>query len=322
MAFRDMLSVGLAGVIAGLALVAPASAHRMTENAKTGEAAAQQDRFAAVEITAQDLGNGIHMLIGQGGNIGVLTGPDGVFMIDNQFAPLSEKILAAMARLGDTPLRYVANTHWHFDHTGGNENMANAGAVLVAHDNVRTRMAAGQVVEAFGRTVPPAPAKALPIITYSTDMTFHLNGQEIRLFHVASAHTDGDTIVYFPGANIIHMGDTLFNGFYPFIDVSSGGNINGMIAAHDLVLEMAGDDTKIIPGHGPLADKEALARNRTMLHTVRSRVMAQARKGKSLDEIKAMDLMADYNEEWAAFINGDQIVTFAFQSLMKSQAGQ
>ncbi|MGF1454670.1 MAG: MBL fold metallo-hydrolase [Alphaproteobacteria bacterium] len=307
----------LAGIIIALTCAAPAAAHRMAEEAKAEEAAAQQDRFAAVQIKSQALTGGIHMLTGQGGNIGVLTGPDGVFMIDDQYAPLSEKILAAVAKLDDGPLRYVANTHWHFDHTGGNENMAGAGAALVAHDNVRSRMAAGTLIEAYGRNVPPAPPRALPVITYSEDMTVYLNGQTIRLVHVPSAHTDGDTIIHFPDADVIHMGDTFFNGFYPFIDLSSGGNINGMIAAHDMVLAMAGPDTKIIPGHGPLADKAALARARAVLDTVRTRVMAEARKGKSLEEIKAMDLMADYNEAWAAFINGDQIVTFAFQSLMK-----
>ncbi len=304
----------------GLFAAGPALAHRMAED--TEAAAAQDDPFADVVIEVTKLGEGLHMLTGQGGNIGVLSGPDGVFMIDDQFAPLSEKILAAVAGISDQPLRFVVNTHWHFDHTGGNQNMAKEGAMLVAHDNVRVRMSTDQKVAAFGRTVPAAPKEALPVLTYQDGVTFHLNGQAIHLMHIPGAHTDGDTIIHFPGADLVHMGDTLFNGFYPFIDVGSGGNINGMIAAIDRVMEFAGPETKIIPGHGPLADKAALKRNRDMLATVRSRVMEQAKAGKTLEDIIAMDLMADYNAQWAAFINGDQIVTFAFQSMMKSSAAE
>ncbi|MFP3944047.1 MAG: MBL fold metallo-hydrolase [Alphaproteobacteria bacterium] len=275
-----------------------------------------QQNFEDVTIETTDLGNGLYMLAGRGGNIGVSAGEDGVFMIDDQYAPLTEKIRAAIAGITDKPVRYVINTHWHGDHTGGNENLGKAGAVIVAHENVRKRMSTDQVMEAFGRTVEASPEAALPVITFTENVTFHLNGREARVIHVAHAHTDGDSIVHFPEADVIHMGDLLFNGMYPFIDIGSGGDLDGMIAGQEMALELAGEKTKIIPGHGPLADRAALKRNHDLLVEVRKRVKKLAEAGKSEDEAVAADPLKDLNEEWGGgFINGERMVRFAYQSL-------
>ncbi|MBT8487910.1 MAG: MBL fold metallo-hydrolase, partial [Gemmatimonadetes bacterium] len=180
-----------------------------------------------VQIRTQQVADGVYMLMGQGGNIGVSVGDDGVFIIDDQFAPLTDKILAAIAAITDEPVRFVFNTHWHGDHTGGNENMGEAGALIVAHDNVRERMSTEQVLERIGRpvsTTPASPAGALPVITFSEDVSFHINGGQLHAFHVSNAHTDGDAIVHFVSANVVHMGDTFFRDRFPFIDTASGGS--------------------------------------------------------------------------------------------------
>ena len=232
-----------------------------------GPAAAQQD-FEAVEIETSDLGGGIHMLVGEGGNIGVSAGEDGVFVVDDQFAPLTEKILAAIGEFSDEPPAYVVNTHWHFDHTGGNENMGKAGAVIVAHENVRTRMSTDQFIEAFQREVPASPAIALPVVTFSNDVTFHYNGTEIRVMHRPAAHTDGDAVVMFVEQNVLHTGDLFFNRLFPFIDGSSGGSIEGMIDATDSLLGLVDEETQIIPG------------TRSARHARRSRELSRhARRG-------------------------------------------
>lgn len=271
-----------------------------------------------VTVETTDLGSGLYMLTGAGGNIGVSAGPDGVFMIDDQYAPLTAKIRAAIGSITDKPVRYVINTHWHSDHTGGNENLGKAGAVIVAHQNVRKRMSTDQVMKAFGRTVEASPEAALPVITFTENVTFYLNAQEARVIHVPHAHTDGDAIIHFPKANVIHMGDILFNGMYPFIDVGSGGNLNGMIAGQDLALKLADGKTKIIPGHGKLADKAALKKNRDMLAEVRKRVQKLIDDGKSEEEAVAADPLKDLNEEWGGgFIKAENMVRFAYQSLKK-----
>ncbi len=235
------------------------------------------------------------MLIGEGGNIGLSVGEDGVFAIDSQFAPLTEKIQAAIATISSEPIRFLLNTHWHFDHTGGNENFTNTGTVIVAHDHVRERMSRDQFIAGLGMEIPASTATALPIVTFSEDVTFHFNGETIHAAHVDPAHTDGDSIVHFQSANVIHTGDVYFNGLYPFIDVSSGGGINGMIAAVDRVLALADDDTQIIPGHGALSNKAELENYREMLVTVRDRMQAAINAGDSIEAILAMDLNADYD---------------------------
>jgi glyoxylase-like metal-dependent hydrolase (beta-lactamase superfamily II) len=277
-----------------------------------GPAFAQEE----VQIQTVAVAPGVHMLVGSGGNIGVSSGPDGVFVIDDQYAPLTEKIVAAIRGFSDRPIRFVVNTHWHFDHVGGNENLGKMGALIVAHDNVRERMSVEQVMEALGQTVPASPDQALPVVTFSEAVTFHLNGDELNVFHVPHAHTDGDAIIHFRTGNVVHMGDTFFNGLYPFIDLGSGGNVRGMIAAADAALAVADANTKIIPGHGPLASRADLERYRALLVTARDRVAAAIAKGHTLDQIKAAKPMAEYDEAWGgAFINPEQFLEFVYRSL-------
>src|SRR5437870_4403639 len=216
--------------------------------------AAAQVNYDTVQIRTVKVAEGVYMLMGAGGNIGVSVGSDGVILIDDQYAPLSDKIKAAVAALGG-PIRFLINTHWHWDHNGGNENFARSGVVTVAHENVRHRMSVEQFVTAFNRHVPAAPSGALPLVTFTDSVNFYLNGDSIHAFHVPPAHTDGDAIIWFRRANVVHMGDLFFNGRYPFVDLSSGGSVEGMVAAVDRVLALADGNTKIIPGHGPLADR-------------------------------------------------------------------
>ncbi len=271
--------------------------------------ATAQQNFDKVEIKIEKLAPNTYVLFGAGGNIGVSVGDDALFLIDDQYAPVTPKILAALKTLTDKPIRFLLNTHWHGDHTGGNENMGKQGVILVAHDNVRKRMSSEQFIKLLQSKVPPSPKEALPLITFSADVTLHLNGDEINGFHVPPAHTDGDTIVHFRKANVIHMGDTYFNGWYPFIDVSSGGNPDGVIAVADKVLALADDNTKIIPGHGPIASKADLKAYRDMLSTVTGRIKALMKAGKKLDEIKAANPSAEFDEKWGkAFISPGRFV--------------
>lgn len=286
--------------------------------AAIGIAAAGVCRAAdEVEIHTTVLAPGIAMLVGQGGNLGVSYGPNGTLVIDDQFAPLSNKILAAVAKLASTPLRYVVNTHWHGDHTGGNSNMASAGAVIVAHDNVRVRMSQDQFSAALGRKTPASPAQALPMITFARDVTFHFNGQVIHAVHVDPAHTDGDSVIFFEGANVVHMGDTYFNGFYPFVDFSTGGEPRGIVAAVDMVLARTDDETQIIPGHGPLSNRRELVAYREMLDTICDRIAVAIAEGKSVDEVVAIKPTADFDAKWGnGFLAPDQFVGILYRGLV------
>jgi len=260
-------------------------------------AAAAQVNYDTVQVRTVKVGDGVYMLQGAGGNIGVSVGSDGVILIDDQFAPLSEKIKAAVAALGG-PIRFLLNTHWHGDHTGGNENFAKSGVVIVAHENVRRRMSVEQFVAALNQRVPPSPTGALPVVTFTDAVTFYLNGDSINVFHVAPAHTDGDAIIWFRHANVIHMGDTFFNGRYPLIDLSSGGSIDGMVGAADRVLAVADANTKIIPGHGPLGDRAALQTYRTMLATIRDRIRQAVAAGRTLEQVQAAKPTAEFDAVW------------------------
>ena len=262
---------------------------------------ASSQNFDAVEIQTQQVSSGVYMLLGQGGNIGVFIGEDGVFVIDDQFAPLTDKILAAIGVITSEPVRFVFNTHWHGDHTGGNENLAGVGAVIVAHENVRERLSMDQVLERVGREPAPTPAApegALPVITFAEDVTFHLNGDELYAFHVSNAHTDGDAIVHFRRANVVHMGDTFFRDRFPFIDTATGGSIDGMIAATGAGLAVMDARTMVIPGHGALSTRQDLRVYRDALMSMRDAVARLMEEGHSLERIQDFRPIRDQAEAW------------------------
>jgi len=238
-----------------------------------------QSRFDNVEIKTTKLTDHTYMLEGAGGNIGVSVGEDGIFIIDDQFAPLSEKILAAIRSLSDKPLTFLVNTHHHGDHSGGNENMTKAGATIIAHDNVKKRLESEQ------RDGSYKPKEAIPVISYNDKLTININDEDIAVFHVSNAHTDGDSILYFTESNVLHTGDTYFNGRYPFIDLNSGGSVNGYIEAVKRGLMLIDDDTKIIPGHGSLSNKQEYKNFLKMLETLRDNVQKAIDDGKTKDEI-------------------------------------
>ena len=278
-------------------------------------AAAQQD-FSKVEIKAETLAPGVHVLFGAGGNIGVSTGPDGSVLIDDQFAPLTDKIVAAVKALSPGPVRFVINTHWHGDHSGGNENLGKAGTIIVAHDNVRKRMASEQFIALFKQTVPASPAAALPVVTFDTASSLHLNGEDIRAVHVPPAHTDGDALVVFTRANVIHMGDTYFAGNYPFVDLSSGGSARGLIAAVDRGLVLGNATTKYIPGHGPVTDRAALQAYRAMLVDAVARVDRLRKAGRTPAQIVAAKPLASLDATCGkGFMKPDVFVGIIAESL-------
>lgn len=279
-----------------------------------------QEDLSKAAVTPVRITDHLHLLVGPGGNIGVSSGADGVFLIDDQFAPVTEKIRSAIATFDTGTIRFVLNTHWHGDHTGGNENLGRAGTVIVAQDNVRTRMSADQFLAELNERIPASPKAALPIVTFSEAVTFYLNDEEIYAFHVLPAHTDGDAIVLFRRQNVIHTGDTFFNGFYPFIDVSTGGSINGMIAAADRVLTMANDSTRIIPGHGPLANRGDLVAYREMLTTIRDRVRAAVRRGETVEQVQRATLSSQFDASWGkGFLNPEQFIGIVYASLKKDE---
>jgi cyclase len=276
----------------------------------TGAANAQQQAPAApplidwekVQIKTTDLGHNTYMLEGQGGNITVTVGSDGIIMVDGQFAPLSDKIKAAIKAISPLPIKYLVNTHFHGDHTGGNENFAKDGVTVVAHDNVRVRLAAGTINGLTGGKTPPRPAAFLPAETYfGGTRTLEVGGRKAQLTYVANAHTDGDTWVYLADANVLATGDTM-NNFkrYQSIDFANGGDVRGVIRAMDTFLKVADDNTKVVPGHGPLARKADIAEFRDMLVTSRDRIEKLFNVGKSEEEVVALKPLADLDAKWAS----------------------
>ncbi len=251
-----------------------------------------------VKIVTTPVSEQIYMLSGKGGNIGLFIGQDGTFLIDDQFAPLTEKILEAIKAVGGTHPKFLINTHYHGDHTGGNENLGQGGTLIFSHDNVRERLSAGSFIEAFGMKREGVIPEGLPVVTFSEDISFHLNGDSVQAMHVPHAHTDGDSFIFFKAANVIHAGDIFFNGFYPFVDVNHGGSLKGMIVAADKVLSLTDGKTKIIAGHGPLGDKAQLASYRQMLATAYERLRALKENGSSAQEAIATKPLADLEETW------------------------
>ena len=284
-----------------------------------GAAAMAQQDFSKVEVKAEQLAPGVAVLFGAGGNIGVSYGEDGTTLIDDQYAPMTPKIQAAVAALGATPTKFLVNTHWHGDHSGGNENFGKAGAIIMAHDNVRVRLAAGAVSGAGtsgARTIPAAPPAALPVITYAEGLKLHLNGEEVRVIHMPAAHTDGDSIVHWTKSNVIHMGDLfMLQVSFPYVDRESGGDVRGFVAAADKVLAMADDQTKIIPGHGAIATKADLQNHRNMIATVIVKVEAGIKAGQTLDQIKASNPTDGFGVNPKGFISADRFVETVYNNL-------
>lgn len=272
-----------------------------------------QSGMENVTITSEQLAPNIYVLFGSGGNIGLAVGEEYAYMIDDQFGQLSEKILTAVREITDKPLKYVVNTHWHGDHVGGNENMANAGATIVANDAVRRRMSQPKP----GESTPTTAYKALPEITFSDEMTIHLDpNNTMMIFHMENAHTDGDSFIYFPESNVIHLADNFPNGGYPFIDINSNGDIEGLITNLNRALFLVNDQTKIIPGHGKIADRETLKAYRDMVDTVRERVKSAKSQGKSLDEIQKMGLSKEWDEDFGkGFINPERFIESVFKTV-------
>ncbi len=286
----------------------------------TTVAMAQQQDLSKVELKVTKVTDNVYMLSSPvAGNIGVSVGDDGVAIIDDQFAPLAPKIRAAIALLSDKPIRFVINTHWHGDHTGANESFGRNGAIIVAQGNVRKRMAAKQIGSLSGRETAASPAAALPIVTFAESTTLHYNGDDLEVTHLPAAHTDGDVIIRWRKANVLHMGDNFFVGDYPFVDNNSGGTYNGMVAAVEWALASVDDNTQIMPGHGPLSNKKGLQEYRDMMVTVRERVLKMIKQKKTLEQVVAAKPTADFDAKWAgSFWKPDQWVGRVYADLRRT----
>src|SRR5438552_16210915 len=285
-----MIRTGLVAIATALLLTGSAVAQQ--QPAATPAAPPPVD-FSKVEIKTTDLGDNVYMLEGQGGNITVAVAQNGVIMVDGQFAPLHDKIKAAIATLSNLPIKYLVNTHYHGDHTGGNESFAKDGVLVVAQINVKNRLAAGTTNGLTGAKTAPAQPGALPGDTYTNFSKVRLPGRVADLKHIPNAHTDGDTYVWFKTANVLSTGDTFTNGLYPNIDFANGGHINGMIAATDAYLKLANARTRIVPGHGPLADRAAVMEYGTLLVTARHPITMRGEEWRSADGVEAAKPIAD-----------------------------
>jgi len=275
-------------------------------------ASAQRD-FSKVEVKAVRVAGSVYMLTGAGGNIALSVGDDGIVVIDDQYAPLAPKIEAAMKGITDKPVRFIINTHYHGDHTGGNEYFGQKGTI-VAHDNVRKRLEAGTTFA--GVTTPPAPGIALPIVTFNDSLTVHLNGEDIKAVHYPHGHTDGDSVIWFSKSNVVHMGDDFWSGIFPRIDIENGGSVKGMIAAVEKVIANVPNDAKVIPGHGTLSDKAGLNQFLDMLKGAAAAVEKGIKKHKTVAQLKAEKVLAPWDAEWGqSFIKADNFIETLYKSL-------
>ena len=278
--------------------------------------AAAQD-VSKIEAVATPVADGVWSIKGAGGNLGLVVGRHGAFLIDDQYAPMVPKIQAAVRGVTDQPVRFVLNTHWHGDHTGGNEAMAAAGSLVIAHDNVRKRMSSDQFIAAFDRNVPASPEAALPVVTFNDRTSFHLGGHTVHAVHIPAAHTDGDAVVHLVEADLIHTGDIVFIGLYPVVDYSSGGSLKGMADATERLLAMAGENTRFIPGHGPaVVGRKELGEYLHMLRTVQHRLEALIAEGKTLEEVLAAKPTAEFDAAWGqGFLKPDRWVEINYRGM-------
>jgi cyclase len=287
--------------------------------ALSSSAFAQQRNFDAVQIKTTQVAPGIYMLEGEGGNIGVSAGEDGVFLIDDQFAPLTPKIVAAVKTISDKSIRFLMNTHWHGDHVGGNENLGKAGVVIIAHDNVYKRMSVGGAITMLKQNYAPYPKVALPTVSFNQSASFHLNGDDVISTHLPPAHTDGDSFVRFAKANVIHTGDVFAAYRYPFIDPESGGSIKGVLKAVDVMLSLMDDNTKVIPGHGGLSSKKDVLAYRKMMSTAISKIEPMAKSGKTLQQVIDAKPLREFDEEWGKFRKPEAFVEILYSGLKLKQ---
>jgi cyclase len=319
---RTSMTLAGTGVLAGLmpgSLLSPPesrAANSQQAGSSADRVAQMKAQMSTVPLQTTKLRDNIYLLSGPGGNMVVLSGADGKVLVDSSFAGAAPKIKSAVDGMGGGPLKVLINTHWHVDHTDGNEAMHQAGALIVAHENTRKRLSTPQDIAAFGLHFGPSPVAALPQQTFPDGTKMYFNGEELTLAHFSPAHTDSDIYVRYEKGNVLHMGDVWFNGTYPFLDASSGGNIDGMIAGSARGLTLADADTKIVPGHGPVGDKAALAKTRDMLVTVRDRVHALKAAGKSQQEAVASKPTADLDAVWGkGQVNGDLFTTVVYSTL-------
>ncbi len=280
----------------------------------TGGVVAAQPDYSDVTIKTTHVAGTVYMLEGRGGNIGVSVGPDGILIVDDQFAPLAEKIRAALRKLGDGKLRFVLNTHWHGDHTGGNIEFGPE-APIIAQTNVRRRLATRQTQR--DRVIEPLPAKALPVITFDDSLSLHFNGEEIRVLHLAHGHTDGDSIILFTGSNVVHMGDDLFAGMFPFVDLDHGGDVEGLAANVATMIAQLPSDVWVIPGHGPLSRLNDLKEYHRMLVGTIGFVRDRRAAGRTLEQIQAEGLTDEWTRWGTGFINEKSWIETIYQSLSK-----
>jgi glyoxylase-like metal-dependent hydrolase (beta-lactamase superfamily II) len=270
-----------------------------------------------IQVRILPISGSVHMLTGAGGNIGISVGQDGVLLVDSEFAELHDKIVSAIAAIGGGPVRFVLNTNWHYDHVRGNELFRKRGAVIIGHANCPARMAGETYHEILDAKIGPYAPAAWPEVTFADSLAVHLNGEDIEAVHIANAHSDADALYVFRKANVIHTGDLFFSSGYPYIDIGNGGSVDGMIAAADRILAMTNAGTKLIPGHGPLADRQRLQAYRSMLVTVRDRVAALIKQGRSLDQVVAAKPSSDFDSAWSAAMTPQQFVAIVFTDVSR-----